>query len=395
MGVLGQEVNPNNANLLVRPAQWARISLQRMLQDQGVQFGFVSEAQMQQGQYGGLKLLILSSCVAIEPETAQAVRTFVEQGGIVLADLSPGMFDDHGVPQAPGLLDDLFGIKHTARFRLKTDIADWGIGTHDAPPELPIGGQWFIGQYYEDTLRVADGRAIGKHYFDPDGVPAFVYKKTGKGSALLMNYLETEYRRVPDRWQKVLARELLHAAGIEAPLNLCDARTNAPVDDGLKISRWRDGPAHYIGILLDKGRRVRIPLREAGHVYELARRLHFGQTDVAEVDMRDQPYGLLAVMPYRVESLQIEPGAARRGQPLSVHLVLPGVKQPVRHVVHLEVRRPDGSVHLPLTQNVVLEDGRWHGTLPLALNDPAGTWTITAGEAVSGVTVERKLEVKP
>jgi len=395
MGVLGQEVNPNNPNLLVRPAQWARISLQRMLQDQGVQFRFVSEEQLQKGQCGGLKLLILSSCVAIEPETAKAVRAFVEQGGIVLADLSPGVFDDHGVPQSPGLLDELFGVEHTARFHLKTDIAEWGIGTHHAPPELPIDGQWFIGQYYEDTLRVADGRAIGKHVFDPDGVPAFVYKKTGKGSALLMNYLETEYRRVPDRWQKVLARELLHSAGIETPLTLYDARTNAPIDDGLKVSRWRDGPAHYIGILLDKGRRARVELRESGHVYELARRLDFGQTGEAEVDMRDRPYALLAVMPYRVEALQVELGAARCGQPLSVSIALPGVKQPVRHVVHLEVRRPDGTVNSPLTQNVTLENGRWQGTLPLALNDPTGTWTMTAAEAVSGVTAAAKVEVKP
>ena len=395
MGVLGQEVNPNNPNLLVRPAQWARISLQRMLQDQGVQFGFVSEEQMQKGQHGGTKLLILSSCVAIDPETAKAVRTFVEQGGIVLADLSPGVFDDHGAPQSPGLLDDLFGIKHTARFHLKTDIAEWGVGTHDAPPELPIGGQWYIGQYYEDTLRVTDGRAIGKHYFDPDGVPAFVYKKTGKGSALLMNYLETEYRRVPDNFQKVLARELLHAAGIEAPFTLYDARTNVVIDDGLKVSRWRDGGAHYIGILLDKGRRVRVELHEGGHVYELARRLNFRRTDVAEVDMRDRPYALLAVMPYRIGALQVELGAARRGQPLGVNIALPDIKQPVRHVVHLEVRQPDGSVNLPLTQNVLLENGRWQGTLPLALNDPTGTWAITAKEAVSGVTAEAKVEVKP
>lgn len=395
MGVLGQEVNPNNPNLLVRPAEWARISLQRMLQDQGVQFGFISEAQLQQGQYGGIKLLILSSSVAIASQTAKAVRTFVEGGGFVLADLSPGVFDDRGVPQSPGLLDDLFGVKHTGRFHLQTDVAEWGIGTYDAPPELPIGGQWYIGQYYEDTLRVADGRAIGKHCFDPDGVPAFVYKKTGRGSALLTNYLETEYRRVPDRWQKVLSRELLHAAGIEAPLTLYDARTNVPIDDGLKVSRWRDGRAQYLGILLDKGRRVRVQLREGGHVYELARRLDCGQTDTAEVDMRDRPYALLAVMPYRVESLQIEVSASQRGQPLVVGLALPAARQPVRHVVHLEVRQPDGTVNLPLTQNVVVQNGRWQGTLPLALNDPAGTWTITAGETVSGVTAEAKVEVKP
>jgi hypothetical protein len=210
-----------------------------------------------------------------------------------------------------------------------------------------------------------------------------------------MNYLATEYRRVPDRWQRVLARELLHAAGIEVPLTLQDARTNVPIDDGLKVSRWRDGQSHYIGILLDKGRRVRVELREGGHVYELARRLHFGQTDVAEVDMRDRPYALLAVMPYRVEALQIELSAAQRGQPLSVSIRLSGVQQPVRHVVHLEIRRPDGTLNLPLTHNVVLKNGRWQGTLPLALNDPTGTWTITARETVSGVTAAAKVEVKP
>ena len=54
MAILGKTVAPQNDHLFVRPADWARDSLQRMFTDAGVQFSYLSEKQLQQGQGRGI-----------------------------------------------------------------------------------------------------------------------------------------------------------------------------------------------------------------------------------------------------------------------------------------------------------------------------------------------------
>ena len=395
MAVLGRTVDPDNPHLFVRPAAWARQSLQRMFQDAGVQFGYMSEKQLQGGKGAGLKLLVLSSCVALEPETCKALEAFVTGGGVVLADLCPGVWDHRGAYRDPGQLDRLFGVKRDERFRFKTMVSDWGVGTFETEPDFNIKGQWYIGQYYEETLMTDDGHALGKHIFGSVKPPAFVFKRTGEGATILTNYLETEYRRVPEHWQITLMKELLRFTGIEPPVVMRDTMQNGEIlEAGRKLFRWQDGPAAYLGALLDEGRRVEFEFGRAGHVYEVARGEYLGHGRSATVDMRDQPHALLALLPYRVRGLKLGGERSRLGEgmPLAVDLAVTGT--PARHVVHLSVSRPDGSRCAHLCRNVVLEAGRWRGTLPLALNEPAGRWTVRAREVVSGLTDDVRVRVK-
>ena len=395
MSILGKTVDPAHSHLFVRPAAWARRSLQRMFQDAGVQFGYVSEKQLQSGKAGGVKMLVLSSCVALEPETCRALEKFVENGGTVLADLCPGVWDDHGAYCEPGQLDGLFGVKRDERFRFKTMVSDWGVGTFEAEPDFNIKGQWYIGQYYEETLKTSDGRALGKHIFHPETPPAFVFKRTGKGVTILMNYLETEYRRVPEHWQITLMKELLRFAGIPSPVTMRDHMQNGEIlEKGRKIFRWSDGDAKYLGVLLDEGKYVQFELPQAGHVYELSRGVYLGQGSEPKLDLRDEPHALFAILPYRIDGLRLAAPPARLGAGLKLDIRLATKGTPARHVVHLDVMKPDGSRCHHLCRNVVLKRGRWLGNLPLALNEPTGKWQIEAREVVSGKTAKAEVVVQ-
>ncbi len=397
MAILGKTVDPTNQHLFVRPADWARDSLQRMITDSGLQYSYISEKQLQRGQAQGLKVLILSSCVALEPETCRALEKFVSEGGIVVADLCPGVWDHHGAYHSPGQLDALFGVTRAERFTFDTMPLDWGVGVFEAEPDFNIVGDWLIGQYYEKTLQVTDGHALGKHIFGPVQPPAFVFKRTGKGVTILMNYLETEYRRVPEHWQQMFATALFKLAGISAPVILRDlARERDPITKGLKVTRWQDGEAQYVGILLDEGKNTEIELTSGGYLYELAQGLgYLGQGTKAALDLRDKPYALLAVMPYKIEGVSLRAGEARLGQDLPLEFsVKIGGGPPVKHVVHLDVYRPDGGYYYSLSRNFVFKGGQWRGALPLALNDAPGRWTIKAREVVSGLSAEVRVEVR-
>jgi hypothetical protein len=397
MRILGKTIDPAHPHLMGRPAEWAQDGLQRMFNDAGVQFGYLSENQLQQGRAKGIRLLVLSSCVALEPATCAALEQFVADGGILLADLPPGVWDGHGVYHTPGQLDRLFGVKRTDKIAFKAMPADWSVGVFEAELGFNLKNDWLIGQFYEKTLQVADGHALGKHILDAAKTPAFVVKRTGKGAAILMNYLETEYRRVPEHSQQNLAAALLKLAGITPPVHLHNVAKQAePITAGVKIMRWQDGPALYVGILLDQGQKTQVALPRTGHLYDLASGgRYLGQGNSATLDLRDSPHALLAVLPYKVEGASLRAGPGRLGQdmPLEFGIQVSG-GQPVRHVVHLDVYRPDGTRHYDLSRNVVFRDGRWRGTLPLALNDPEGPWTIRAREVCSAVSSEVKVQVK-
>jgi hypothetical protein len=397
LGILGKTIDPANPHLMVRPADWARDSLQRMLTDAGVQFSYVSEKQVQQGRARGMRLLVLSSCVALEPATCRALERFVADGGVILADLCPGVWDDHGTYHSPGQLDKLFGVQRTGSFAFEAMAADWGVGVFEAEPDFNIKGDWLIGQYYEKTLQVSDGRALGKHIFGPTKPPAFVFKRTGKGAAVLMNYLETEYRRVPEHSQQLVATAVLKLAGLSRCVTLRDiAKQGEPITAGVKIMRWQDGPALYVGILLDQGQNAKVELPQAGHLYDLASGgRYLGQGNSAALDLRDSPHALLAVLPYRIEGVTLRAQPGRLGQDLPLELTMRVTGgQPVRHVVHLDVYHPDGTRNYSLSRNFVFRASRWSGTLPLALNDPEGQWTVRAREVCSGLTSEVKVEVQ-
>lgn len=394
MTLLGKKIDPSNVNLLGRPANLARESLQRMFQDAGIQPTWLTEQQLQKNTGEGIKLLVLSSCVALEPATCAAIRTFVERGGTVLADLAPGMWDDHGGYHSPGQLDALFGVSHGSGVIYRKDIRDYGILVSEDDPDFNIKNQWFINQFIESSLQVAGGRALGKCVFGTP-VPAFVVNRLGKGKTILMNFLETEYGRTPENWQLTLAKELVYRAGLEAPFAMYDTTAGgALIETGRKLFQWTDGSVRYYGVLLDKGARVQFEFKQRAHVYELSRGgIYLGNTNQVALDMIDKPHALFALLPYRVTGLALtgDKASLAGGLPLAVELKTDG--KPVTHVVHLEVLRPDGTAYYGLTRNVVLKDGKWSGRLPLALNDPIGRWTLRACDVTSGQTATLRVRV--
>ncbi|MFO1057057.1 MAG: alpha-amylase family protein [Dongiaceae bacterium] len=82
----------------------------RALRRSGLQYRFISAADLSQGALGraGVRALLLPHAIAMSPAEAAAIRRFVAGGGLVIADVLPGAFDQHSrkLPDPP--LADLF-----------------------------------------------------------------------------------------------------------------------------------------------------------------------------------------------------------------------------------------------------------------------------------------------
>jgi hypothetical protein len=96
------------ASHLVRQA-W-----ENMLRDDGLQYKFISYVEViQNGVPSDVRTLILPACLCLSDAEARAIETFCRNGGTVIADYLPGVWDQHGRGRATGgALDDMFGTRH-------------------------------------------------------------------------------------------------------------------------------------------------------------------------------------------------------------------------------------------------------------------------------------------
>ena len=114
------------------------------------------------------------------------------------------------------------------------------------------------------------------------------------------------------------------------------------------------------------------------------------------MELREATGSIFALLPYRVERLDLSaPARAVLGRPINVKARVVASHGPfVRHVVVFQLRRPDGR-DLPEHRWVVeTGSGAAADRLYLALNDPAGKWTLIARDVATGVRQTAAIEIQ-
>jgi hypothetical protein len=377
----------------------SRSVIEQALGAAGVSFGYQTEAQLLHGGLANKQLLIVprQMGLALSAAAVRVIEQFVQRGGTLLADLTPALCDEHGRPRASGALDGLFGV-HTGAESIVHTERDFRAGVLREHALLP-SGEWLLDEWYDKRLRVTDGRAQGAHVLDD--TPAFVVKQTGRGRALLLNTLLSSRLPTPisaGPEQHALMRTLLAAIGVE-PHARVEAESGEP-ETHCEVNRFRDGANHYVGFYAHaepdaEPDRVRARFDDELHTYDVRAGRYLGRVREVPLPLHEKEAALFARLDYVLQALTLEvPASMKRGAPLRLALALEATGAPGRHVVHIALSGPQG-VPLPLyTENAVLEHGRAELQVATALNDPAGTWNITAREVVSGLSVTRSVEVQ-
>ena len=87
-----------------RDAMWAYA---RSLEHRGLQPGYVSPAMLERGELRRrhIRLLVLPHAIALSADAARAIREFAASGGSVIADVQPGVFDQHSRRLPQPMLD--------------------------------------------------------------------------------------------------------------------------------------------------------------------------------------------------------------------------------------------------------------------------------------------------
>jgi len=385
-------------------------SLVPLFEDTRRQFHIISYRELAAGtlRKQGFRFLFLPFAQALSPEEAANVAAFVRNGGTVMADLRPGVCDQHGKAHDKGVLDEVFGVTQQTGARALEEAA---IRFDD--PALPAG----LPKTYADAqLHTTTGQAAAR----AGDAPALISNAYGKGKAVLWNFslhayqrnagvlsIEVERLREQAPEIKALFEALLRIAGGEPQL------TVTPDVHGLRAYRFRAGDLRYLGLLqhpcraqaaagIDDDRTAPTPtstsigLGAEYHVTDVRSGRSLGRTNRVNFLVKPGEAALYSLLPYAVEGLELRaPSGLRQGEELEyvVSLDTAGAS-PGLHIVRAELRAPDGRPAPHYARNLTVRNGQCVTRLPLALNETPGKWRLLVKDVASGRTAEKTIKVK-
>jgi hypothetical protein len=378
------------------------------LGDAGYQFDFITTEQIDAGKLAGYRVLVLPDSIALSDAETNAVREFVERGGLLLTDAETGLMDAHARWQAAGRLDDVLGVQRllvrsapdetpVSRFRVALSGGTVELEVHSANPNLRL-----------TTGRPGAAGGLGSESAGASEPLFLISNHYGAGRAITLNFWMSDYLRLRNTeaqaaWLALL-RDYLSLVGAQP---VADVRK--PGGERLacsEVEEFRQGPAKFLAILpkqecADAGM-VAVHLAAPRYVYDLRAHRQLGRVtrSVGRVSF-GEPL-LLALLPAPVGRLSVLPAGgsrnavqARAGDSVRfvVRLMPPSrsagssrraAEQTDANLppaaVHIEVRNPAGKGVDYYGANLALVNGVGDFTIPLALNDVPGTWRVIARE---------------
>jgi beta-galactosidase len=145
------------------------------------------------------RVLIMPFPLTLSPRLIEALRTYVRNGGTVIAEACPGRFDNYGIGRKGAMMPgvaELFGATHHGVFLIGepnggAKWTNWGLSPHDQHEYRDLTGVGDLSGYsvfpgyYLQTLKPTTGRPILKY----DNEVAACMNNYGEGMAYLVGTL--------------------------------------------------------------------------------------------------------------------------------------------------------------------------------------------------------------
>jgi len=381
-------------------------------QDAGFQPALITEDHI---RHTPARVLVLPMAMALSEQAAAAIRDFVHNGGVVIADLMPGVMSAHARPLDKPLLDDLFGVSRATPPALSRQAAN----LHLRLPELGIDNGLVSTTLVETGLRAQEAQAraamsetptrVGKLAFSRSGGAASgaaFLRQDGKGYALYLAALPSSLRDAATG-RNILA-PLLAKTGVDRGVDL-KAADASPLQ-GVSVNRYKLGPVTLIGLneppenipgarvthmtledLRKHTRPVTLRTPQPCHFYDVRAHRLLGQGVQVVFNTTMGTGNLVAASPFPIGEVILDKPEqrARPGETVILSGRVPGAESLQSFArIQFDTGNPDRDTLL--SSLVEITDGRFtHNVLtPLDAKTP---WRITITEAITGHTAQSLL----
>jgi hypothetical protein len=328
------------------------------------------------------RVLVLPCAQALSRREVEKIRAFIQQGGLVIADAVPGLFDEHlrpyGVTAGGGTMTEATCDTCKGKGRVDHGVTVATCTTCGGTGKVLTGGNMTFTNALQNVFDFSNKsvKRVGNGYtFFLHGFPG------NKDEWSALRKVLAEYGKVPNM---VLLTDLTGSLRLD-----------------VRGYRFNNGPGMFLGLLPDEaiadppGGEVCIQLGRKYHGYDVRRRQYLGYGDAATVGVTPPHAGLLAFLPARIEGLSItlDKTAYKPGEVVKASGSLaPAALRDCQLVARIEVFKDRQLVEC-YTKNISYRQ-QFTRPLPLALNAERGTYTVKVTEVITGMTETRTFTVK-
>lgn len=378
-----------------------------LLTEAGIPWHFLSYEQLAQDEWqtSGDRALILPFSLAMSDQEVEGVRRFVKQGGTVIADIVPALYDGHCKRRARSAADDIFGVDSSA---MKLGVERMNLS---GAAEMTLPAQKVT--TFCKALKLTTATAYGG--LAPSNQPALVVNKLGKGRAILLNgdlfqayctarencFQSAADLAIVNAIQKSIVDELAHST-VRPELKVMDAAAEGVEAPLLGKYCMTDGGVRYFGTVryndtlyavidtqgvIPKNKQALFQFPVETHLYNVLTKEYLGKVRQARADLDVVGNSLFAAMPYKIDSIRISADRQEYARGARVRLALSvqcEAKERQKHFARVRVLAPDGREYGPYTRNLTLPAGAAEYLIQLALDEQPGKWTAEVEEIVSG-----------
>ncbi len=361
------------------------------LREIGLNFRYFTDRQMRLGEIdlSTFQAILLPMTQAMSEQEAEMLRAYVRNGGLLIADVRPAIYDGHVKPLAAGQLDDVFGVKRTGFAEALVSNGTVTVLAADGKPQPLDLPNVRIDAGVQATNASASGSA--------GQVPLVLHNGFGKGHAMLLNLAMSGFPALNSPSTPEAAAQIVEQAlsqgGISSLLRLTG--TDGGRLRNIEITRWNNGPVQIVSLLRHHGRpeAAKLDLPEPFHVYDLKARKGLGLK--RSVNLTVTPYRAIfyALSPQPLGPVElnlppsISPGSVNR---VKITSALPSGRQAVK----IEVKLPDGSLADWVAPVVVTDKTGVVLDVPVAHNDPKGVWTVQATDLYTAAAATARFAVE-
>ena len=369
------------------------LSFARYFEDRAVGYRFILPQELENGTLKKFKVLVLPESTALSAKQAQAIKDFVKNGGLLLADYETALEDEWNVPLAKGLLDDLLGIRQRSMGFANTVVTKkFNIRKCGKAKVVKGKAQAFL----KDQLN--------REY------PILISNKYGKGRTLYLNF-RFEYAKMREQGDsslRYLLDQYLNFKSKYKPLIDMDGKPAGRI----MTTFYHNGSNTYIGLLPDLPRgnwqrakiddmkpmsyKVDFTVPGKGHLYNARTGKYYGTAKKLRLDMIPAHATLLTLLPYKVTGIDLKAvKTAKPGDVVKISAaVITSAGKAGHHVFHMTVKTPDGKTPWYLRQTQETSNGKAVFELPFALNDAAGNYEVTITDAATKTAAKFRISCK-
>ena len=332
-----------------------------LIEDEGWQPDFVSYDQVEQGDLlkRGYHVLVLPESSSLSQAEAAAIRQFVADGGVAIADGMPGTYDEHSKKLPQSSLADIFGDSNAEQLNVHT-----------------------FGQ----------GKAI---LLNADVVGYLLDRLDGKEKPV--HELVEQLLRSNDMRPEFAVED---AAGH----NVVGVDTHVYANGGVRIIALQSNPQLRVDELgppdfrssdrLTKPTTVQLHLPNAMYLYDTRAGKALGLKKQLTVTVDPYQPTILTASETPLPKMQVSvPDHVERGSIANI-AVHAGPAQADHSIFHVDVMNPQGNSVLYYSGNLIVQQGAGVQSIPFAANDAPGKWTVVVRDLLSGQVVTQTMNVQ-